>query len=161
MKVKGKDEALTLYPVEGMAGEDHLMLVQQILPEVLKHRSEVGMRFYGHLFSRYPEYRAMCPEDMTAQADSLITMLESAVISACRPGDMISGLHELGRRHVAYGVVKREDFDRVGQCLIETLREFLGDRITPDIVVAWEAIFTMVADAILEGVEDALKKQEG
>jgi class 3 adenylate cyclase/hemoglobin-like flavoprotein len=161
MNLKGKDEALTLYPVEGMAEVDHLMLVQQVLPDVLKHRSEVGMRFYDLLFSRHPEYREMFPKDMAAQADSLITMLESAVISACRPGDMISGLHELGRRHVAYGVVKREDFERVGECLIETLREFLGDRVTPDIVSAWKAIFTMVADAILEGVEDALKKGEG
>ena len=119
------------------------------------------MRFYGRLFERYPEYRKLFPEDMTAQADSLITMLESAVISACRPGDMISGLHELGRRHVAYGVVERRDFERVGQCLIETLEEYLGDRITPDIVEAWKAIFSMVADAILEGVEDALSKGEG
>jgi hemoglobin-like flavoprotein len=97
---------------------------------------------------------------MTAQADSLITMLESAVISACRPGDMMSGLHELGRRHVDYGVVKREDFERVGQCLIETLGEFLGKRFSADVKAAWSAIFSGVADAILEGVDDALEKRE-
>jgi hemoglobin-like flavoprotein len=156
MQLKGKDEALSLYPVEGIAGIDHLMIVQQILPEVLKHRSEVGMRFYRHLFDRYPEYRALFPEDLTAQADSLITMLESAVISACRPGDMMSGLHELGRRHVQYGVVKREDFDRVGRCLIETLGEFLGDRFSAEMEAAWAAIYTMVADGLFEGVEDAI-----
>jgi hemoglobin-like flavoprotein len=156
LTLRGKEQSLALYPVEAMAGEDPLMLVQQSLPDILPHRREIGLRFYDLLFQRHPEYRELFPDDMEAQATSLINMMESCVVNACRPGDMESGLRELGRRHVTYGVVTAEAFDHVGACLLETLDSFLGDRFTPALKNAWATIYGMVSRGILQGIEEQL-----
>ena len=128
-------------------------LVQQSLADILPHRREVGLHFYQLLFERYPDYRPLFPDDLDAQSVTLMNMIEATVVNAARPGDSLSGLRELGRRHAHYGVVKNESFDHVGECIIQALADLLGPRLTPELKEAWEAVYGTVANAVSDGME--------
>ena len=151
--LRGKDELIKLYPVTGLAEDNTLLLVQQSLADILPHRREVGLHFYQLLFERYPDYRPLFPDDLDAQSVTLMNMIEATVVNAARPGDSLSGLRELGRRHAHYGVVKNESFDHVGECIIQALSDLLGPRLTPELKEAWEAVYGTVANAVSDGME--------
>lgn len=43
----------------------------------------------------------------------------------------------------------------MGQALLQTLEEGLGDKFTPEVKEAWTAFYTMVADKMKEGLHEA------
>ena len=47
-------------------------------------------------------------------------------------------------------------FQPVGESLLWTLQEGLGDLFTPEVEKAWTAIYTIVADVMIEGGKAAL-----
>ena len=57
-------------------------------------------------------------------------------------------LTSLGTRHVKYGIVEAH-YLVVGQALLETLAEGLGDDFTPEAKVAWEAVFGIVSETMI------------
>jgi hemoglobin-like flavoprotein len=57
-------------------------------------------------------------------------------------------LHALGARHVGYGV-QPAHYDTVGQALLATLAEALGEAFTPAHQEAWAALFGIVKREML------------
>jgi nitric oxide dioxygenase len=51
-------------------------------------------------------------------------------------------------------------FDLVGGALLWTLEQGLGEAFTPEVHDAWAAAFTIIADAMLIGMEQAAAKLE-
>ncbi|MEO8392870.1 MAG: globin domain-containing protein, partial [Chloroflexota bacterium] len=56
--------------------------------------------------------------------------------------DMMQGL---SKRHISYGV-KAEHYATVGEALILTIHQALGETASQDIDAAWMAAYTLVAD---------------
>lgn len=59
-------------------------------------------------------------------------------------------LKDLGRRHVEYRV-RPEHYPIVGGALLDTLAVALGPKWTPEVKAAWVAVYTVVADTMIEG----------
>ena len=57
----------------------------------------------------------------------------------------------MGHRHAGYGVNER-DYETVGEALLWTLEQGLGQSFTPDIREAWAALYRFVADTMREKV---------
>jgi hemoglobin-like flavoprotein len=56
-------------------------------------------------------------------------------------------VEELGRRHVAYGV-RRKDYDTVGSALLWTLEVGLGPAFTAEARGAWAAVYSLLASTM-------------
>jgi hemoglobin-like flavoprotein len=63
-------------------------------------------------------------------------------------------LRELGARHVAYGALP-EHYPVVAAVMLESMAAIAGDAWTAEIEAAWSAALTVVAEAMIEGVEEA------
>ena len=63
-------------------------------------------------------------------------------------------LVRLGARHVRYGV-RHEHFDVVGEALLWTLEQGLGERFTPAVRDAWVAAWDVIAGAMRTGMRRA------
>lgn len=107
-------------------------------------------RFYEHLFQRHPEVRPLFVEDLALQRAKFAQELEAIVEAVADLEAFVERAHELGARHVEYGV-RTPDYDRVGAALLEVLEERFPSR--PDIVAAWAAAYALVAEAMLEGAQ--------
>ncbi len=87
---------------------------------------EFASDFYARLFHRAPKLRSLFPLDMAAQGHKLMITLGLLVGSLDNPERLAAPLAHLGRKHAGYGA-KPEHFAVVGQALLETLAEWLGE----------------------------------
>ncbi len=53
----------------------------------------------------------------------------------------------LGRRHKNYGVTET-NYGTVGEALLWTLEQGLGEGFTPDVREAWTVVFVLVSDTM-------------
>ena len=103
--------------------------------------------FYTRLFAAQPQLRAMFRGDMHAQGAALMRMIAAAVRQLDRPEVLMPLLRSLGVRHAGYGV-HAAHYDMVGEALVATLREGLGEAFTPDVEDAWIAMYTVVSNTM-------------
>ena len=109
--------------------------------------------FYCELFRSHPELRSFFsvesfPEQKMKLAESLGFIVENI-----EDLDILKRyLVDLGRRHVHYGVIP-EQLSWVGQALIATLIHFYADNWTEELEQTWLAAFSLISDAMMEGME--------
>lgn len=124
-------------------------LVQQSWEAVKPIAKEAGAVFYGKLFNAAPQVRPLFKEDISEQAAKLVRMLSFVVSMLKRLGDIESDIEKLAASHNAYGA-KPEHYAVVGQCLIETLSEGLGERWNAELEEAWLAVYAALQNAMIK-----------
>ena len=110
--------------------------------------------FYGKLFSLDPGLRELFRESMKEQGRNLTAMLSVAVAGLAHPEKIQRALHQLGRRHAAYGV-RPSHYDTVRDALIWALERCFGDAFTPEARAAWLAAYAYLASAMQDATASA------
>ena len=123
---------------------DQIKLVQDSFKHVVPIATQAGDLFYARLFEIAPEVRPLFPADISAQRDKLMRMLTTAVNNLHQLEVIVPAVKDLGKRHVRYGV-RDAHYDKVGEALIWTLDNGLGDAFTPPVKAAWVATFGTLA----------------
>ena len=137
-----------------MINDTQIALVQSSFGQVVPIAEAAGMLFYERVFTLAPEARSLFADDIRPQAKRTMAAVKFAV-DGLRDLDRVAPyLVKLGARHVGYGV-KPEHFDVVGSALMWTLEQGLGDTFTPETRDAWNAVWELVAGAMLTGMAEA------
>ena len=115
--------------------------------------------FYDRLFSVAPAVRPLFPDDITEQKRKLMEMIGAVVDGLDDLPSIVGDVQALGARHAGYGA-KPEHYPVVGDCLLWTLGQGLGDGFTPDVKEAWTEAYqilatTMIAAQTAEGSQSA------
>jgi Hemoglobin-like flavoprotein len=127
-----------------------IALVQASFGKVIPIAGLAADLFYDRLFATAPEVRPLFPADMSEQKGKLIKTLAVAIQNLHQIDSILSVVHALGARHVAYGVTDRH-YDLVGAALLHTLEQGLGPEWTDDLALAWGETYDLVAGAMKEG----------
>jgi len=116
--------------------------------------------FYDRLFEGDPAIRRMFRStDMAAQKKNLMQTLTVVVKSLDRLEQLVPAVQALGRRHGGYGV-RPEHYDRVGEALLWTLGQGLGNAFTPELRDAWAEAYSTLATVMIDAAE-AAEQEEG
>lgn len=118
--------------------------------------------FYRRLFEIRPQYRALFPEDLTKQKRKLITMLAFIVKSmdwmsmqwqddVPPEDDLCLVVLAMGRRHAELYHIPDASYDPVGQALLWTLEQGLGQAFTPDVRASWTRLYEIVSTTMRMG----------
>ena len=135
-------------------------LVQSSFKQVADIPDTVAELFYGHLFETAPQVEPMFADsDMKQQGRKLMQMLSTAVHSLNNIGEVVPAIKQLGARHVKYGVTN-DMYDIVGQSLLWTLGQGLGDAFTEEVKEAWTAVYILVAETAIAGANEILQPQQ-
>jgi len=126
---------------------EEIELVKTSWAKVLPISEKAAELFYGKLFELNPEFKKLFPEDMVGQGRKLMAMINTAVNSLDNLSEVIPSVEASGARHVGYGV-KDEDYDTVGEALIWTLEQGLGEAFTDEVKGAWVTTYTILADTM-------------
>ena len=126
---------------------DQIELVQQSFAKVAPIADQAADLFYDRLFESAPGVRPLFPDDMAEQKKKLMQMLATAVANLHRVEEILPALEDLGRRHVDYGT-RPEHYDTVGEALLWTLEQGLGEAFTPAVEEAWTRTYTMIAEVM-------------
>lgn len=111
--------------------------------------------FYANLFDADPALRPLFKSDLGHQGERLMAMIGAAVGLLDQPQRLMPVLHSLGARHAGYGV-REAHYATVGQALIKTLSQGLGDAFTPTVAEAWATMYTLVAREMQRAAQPAM-----
>lgn len=131
-------------------------LVQTTWEKVVPISDKAAALFYGRLFELDPELKPMFKSDIREQGKKLMQMITVAVRGLGDLGKLVSAVEDLGRRHVGYGV-RKKDYDTVAAALLWTLEQGLGPDFTPEVKAAWVETYTILATTM----QKAAAKQLG
>lgn len=107
-------------------------------------------RFYERLFELAPNARALFPADLQAQQEKFAQTLVTIVAFADDPTALISGLRQLGTRHVAYGAQPLH-YAMVGEALLWTLDRSGPADLGNDGRAAWRRLYGWIVAEMLCG----------
>lgn len=108
----------------------------------------VGRIFYANLFEQAPTSRAMFPGVIEDQAEKLTLTLNWIIDNLDDEKTLVPAAQDLARRHVHYGV-KAEHYPAVGEALIATLRQGLGEDFAAEDEAAWLRIYAQLSDIMI------------
>lgn len=129
-------------------------LVQHTFRQVSPIADQAAALFYARLFELDPSLRPLFRGDLPSQGRKLMQALTLAVTTLDRMGTLLPILRQLGVRHVGYGV-RDHHYATVGNALLWTLRQGLGNAFTTEVEAAWAALYTLVADTMRAAAAEA------
>lgn len=103
--------------------------------------------FYGTLFARHPEAKALFPAHMAKQRRKILRALGTVVANVDRLDQAIPMLDQLGRDHRRFEA-QPAHYAAVGDALLATLDYFLADEWTTEMAQTWSAAYQVVADVM-------------
>jgi hemoglobin-like flavoprotein len=120
--------------------------------------SDVASRlFYDRLFEISPHLAPMFHGvDLASQRQKLVKAINMVVMSLERIDTLIPTIHDLGHRHIAYGV-EEAHYAQVGSALLWTLKTGLGDDWSDEAETAWTNAYQLLAGVMIEGAREATK----
>jgi hemoglobin-like flavoprotein len=122
--------------------------VQASFAKVEPIADQAAALFYGRLFARAPEVRALFSGDMVVQGRKLMTAIATVVNSLGEIDAVAPAVCDLAKRHVDYGV-RPEHYELVGAALLWTLEQGLGDDFTPAVGAAWAAAYGALSEMMI------------
>jgi hemoglobin-like flavoprotein len=119
-------------------------LVQRTWSQVLPISEAASSLFYDRLFEMDPSLRPLFKSDIAQQKKKLMQMLSVAVDGLTHPQRLLPVLEQLGARHAGY-MVQDHHYGLVGEALLWTLREGLGEAFTPEVESSWREVYGLVS----------------
>lgn len=132
---------------------EHIKLVQDSFRKVSPISDHAAALFYARLFELDPSLRPLFKTNLHEQGRKLMLMLATAVNSLGDLESLVPAVQSLGRRHAGYGV-KDAHYDTVGEALLWTLRQGLGEDFQPPVREAWTQAYTLLASAMKEAAKE-------
>lgn len=128
----------------------NIQLVRESFAKVAPIADLAATMFYNRLFESAPRLKQLFKGDIQQQGKRLMSMIEIAVSKLDDLPGLTPALHDLGQRHVGYGV-KPEDYVLVGEALLWTLEQGLGAAFTGNVKQSWTAVYGTLAAAMQDG----------
>lgn len=133
---------------------DQIALLRTSFDKVRPISEDAAALFYGRLFEIAPDVRALFNTDMAEQGRKLMATLTVVVNGLDNLPALLPAVEQLGRRHAGYGVTP-EHFVPVGEALIWTLEQGLGDDFTPEVRDAWIEAYGALAAVMQDAANTA------
>lgn len=124
-------------------------LVRQSWAQVVPIAPQAAALFYNNLFALNPGLKFLFKGDMEIQGEKLVQMIDVAVSKLDALDELIPALQGLGVRHAAYGV-EDGDYTMVGEALLATLAQGLGDAFTAPVREAWTRVYEVMAKVMID-----------
>ena len=130
-----------------------IKLIQESFSKVVPIAETAAELFYGKLFDLDPSLKSLFKGDMKEQGAKLMATLRVVVNGLGDLNALVPAVQDLGRRHAGYGV-KDEHYGTVGEALIWTLGQGLGDDFTDEVKEAWVAAYGVLASTMKEAAAE-------
>lgn len=130
-----------------------IAIVRRQFGLIARDKDGFAAAFYDNLFHAHPALRPMFPGDMRPQRTKLVQALAHVILSLDNLAAVIDDVRALGMRHAGYGVTA-DHYDAVGEALLRTLAQTLGDAFDHASEAAWALAYGTVADAMIAAADD-------
>lgn len=145
-----------------MLGPEAIAVVKQTLPALEEHGETLTRHFYERMFSHNPEVREYF-NPAHQHAGSQQRALAGAICAYARhidnPGALSDAVELIAQKHVSLGI-RPEHYPIVGENLLASIREVLGEAATDEVINAWAEAYQLLADIFIQREQAIYAKQE-
>ena len=128
-------------------------LLQESFYRIQPCADEFMNSFYENLFTTYPETKSWLKNaNIKIQKQKLLGFLVIVVNNLKQPDILDKVLRGLGARHVK-DVALPQHYPLVGNTLLTTFKQYLGDFWTPQVEQAWVYIYDVISEIMLDGAD--------
>ena len=126
-----------------------LTLVRATAPVVAAHADQITANFYPRMFAAHPELLRVFNQGNQATGEQSKALAGSVVAYAVQLIDPEAPsfdhvMHRIAYKHVSLGI-RPEQYTIVGEHLLASVGEVLGDAVTPEIAAAWSEVYWLFA----------------
>jgi len=136
-----------------------IAIVKATVPALQAHGEAITSHFYRVMFEGHPEVKAFFNEAHQA-AGSQARALAGAVLAYAmhidRLGEIAGALPRIIQKHAALGVLP-EHYPVVGGCLLQAIKDVLGDAATDEIIAAWGEAYESLAAILIAAEEEVYR----
>ena len=137
---------------------EQVELVKKSWESVKPISEQAAELFYGRLFELDPTLKPLFKGDMKEQGKKLMSTITLAVSSLSNLDAILPAVQNLGRKHSQEYGVPDSSYATVGEALLWTLEQGLGEAFTADVKTAWELTYTTLATAMLDASKESAAK---
>jgi nitric oxide dioxygenase len=126
-----------------------LSVVQATAPVVAAHADQITAHFYPRMFNAHPELLRVFNQGNQATGEQSKALAGSVVAYAVQLIDPEAPsfdhvMRRIAHKHVSLGI-RPEQYTIVGEHLLASVGEVLGDAVTPEIAAAWSEVYWLFA----------------
>lgn len=134
--------------------EAEVKLVKDSWAEVVTNYDRAGAFFYQKLFEKAPDLKPLFQENSENQNKKLVFAITLIITKLNKLDNFKHEIKYLSKRHANYGV-RPEYFGAFGEAFLAMLKEILEIKWTPEMRLAWNKIYDIIAKAMIEHIQEA------
>ncbi|KAF2853316.1 hypothetical protein T440DRAFT_487751 [Plenodomus tracheiphilus IPT5] len=157
-RIRASDDHPTL--AMGALTLDQVAIIKSTVPVLAEHGTTITTKFYADMLAAHPELKNVFNNTHQAtghQPAALAGALYAYASNIDNLGALSPAVELICYKHASL-FIRPEQYDIVGEHLINTLKAVLGDAGTPELLNAWGAAYSQLAD-IMIGAEAKLYKE--
>jgi nitric oxide dioxygenase len=141
--------SLTDASSSSLLSPEALSVLQATAPVVAAHADQITARFYPRMFNAHPELLRVFNQGNQATGEQSRALAGSVVAYAVQLIDPEAPsfdhvMRRIAYKHVSLGI-RPEQYTMVGEHLLASVGEVLGDAVTPEIAAAWSEVYWLFA----------------
>ena len=144
---------MILFLVSNMSiTEEQKQIVKSTASLLKENGKEITSIFYKQLFENHPEllnFFNQANQKTGTQPLALANVVYFAAENIDHLDVLMPEVNIIAHKHRAL-TVKPEHYPIVGKYMLQAISEFLGDKSTPEILDAWSAAYTIIANILIE-----------
>ncbi len=140
---------LTEVPRSSLLSDQSLSVVQATAAVVAAHADTITARFYPRMFAAHPELLRVFNQGNQATGEQSKALAGSVVAYAVQLIDPEAPsfdhvMRRIAYKHVSLGI-RPEQYTIVGEHLLASVGEVLGNAVTPEVAAAWGEVYWLFA----------------
>ncbi|CAF2673639.1 unnamed protein product [Rotaria sp. Silwood2] len=132
--------------------EDQKKIIKSTASILKENGKEITSIFYKHLFEAHPELLNLfnqTNQKTGTQSFALANIIYFAAENIDRLEVLMPDIYTIAHKHRAL-TVQSEHYPIVGKYMLQAISKFLDDKATPEILDAWSAAYTVIADIFID-----------
>jgi nitric oxide dioxygenase len=140
---------------------DQKKIITATVPVLRENGVVLTTHFYNRMFKHHPDLKNMFNmgnQQSGKQQKALAMAVLAYAEHISNPGVLLPELDRIGHKHTSLDI-RPEHYPIVGNHLLASIQEVLGEAATPEILDAWEAAYDQLAN-LMVGIEGDMYKSQ-
>ena len=145
-----------------MLKPETIAVIKQTVPVLQAHGEDLTRHFYARMFRENPEVLAFfnpAHQRTGGQQRALAGAICAYAQHVDNPAALADAVELIAQKHVSLGI-RPEHYPIVGENLLASIREVLGEAATDDIIDAWAEAYGALASIFIQREDQIFSEQE-
>lgn len=133
-------------------------IIKSTAPVLKEHGEAITTEMYKIMFAKYPQVKPMFKDQPADQYKKLASAVYAYADNIDQLDKLSKGIEKMVSAHVRTGV-QPEHYPIVGECLIQAIKNILGEAATDEVVQAWSDAYQFLAEVLIAKEKEVYAQQ--